>query len=292
MYHRWGCKEANIPIDKKKTIDWLRLSCENESPDPDALHDLAKEYERGNNVEKSKEKANALMKKAADMGSRRAQDSLAISLDDDEDAIYYATLAVAERLSFNHYGAAAQSAFVLGNAFLRDGEGGMEPNIYLARHYLGIAVQGNSNYIDSLVEFQDSSNERAYCDYAEALLFQGIEAFGNISVPGFSPVPKAMYWCHKVSTSALTCACGNVECWKEVLKENAKILMDKIKSEESKKCSYCLKKAEDCPGGTLKSCARCSGAWYCGRECQVAAWKAGHKLDCVKLDGPADAALH
>ena len=68
--------------------------------------------------------------------------------------------------------------------------------------------------------------------------------------------------------------------------------MDRIKSEESKKCSYCLKKAEDFPGGKLKNCARCSGAWYCGRDCQVAAWKAGHKLDCVSKTSPEEAAFH
>ena len=303
-YYLTGCQEANIPIDERKHVKWLKLSCENESPDLDAICSLAKRYEDGKTVEKSKEKAIALMKKAADMGSRRAQDAFAISLEDNEEkgltaeSVYHATLAIAERPPFNPYGygVAAQSAFVLGNAFLC-GEGGMEQNIYLARHYFSIAVQGNKDAIDPkaevMVDFKDGY-ERAYWYYAQALLFQGMEAFGeyNISVPGFSPMPKAMYWFHKIHTLAVGCACGNPKCWKEVLKVRAKKWMDKIKSEESQKCSYCLNTAEECPGGTLKSCARCSGAWYCGRECQIAAWKAGHKLDCVKLDGPADAALH
>jgi TPR repeat protein len=302
-YYFTGCQEGLIPIDKKKTIDkkkaieWLKLSCENESPDLDAIYTLAKEYEYGKNVEKSKEKAIALMKKAADMGSRRAQDSVVIYLGEKHnlilaDSVYYATLAIAERPPSYLCGASPHSAFVLGNAF-NDGVGGLEQNIFLARHYLSIAVQGNKDAIDPRVEFKDGY-ERAYWYYADALLYQGVEVFGegNMSVPGFSPVPKAMYWFHKAHTMAVACACGNPKCWKELLKVRAKHMMGVIKSGESKKCSYCFKKAEDCPGGTLKNCARCSGAWYCGRDCQVAAWKAGHKLDCVKLNGPADAALH
>jgi zinc finger MYND domain-containing protein 10 len=38
------------------------------------------------------------------------------------------------------------------------------------------------------------------------------------------------------------------------------------------KCARCGKAAE-------KRCSRCQNEWYCGRECQVAAWK-GHKVVC------------
>lgn len=34
----------------------------------------------------------------------------------------------------------------------------------------------------------------------------------------------------------------------------------------------------------LQSCARCRAVWYCGRACQVAHWKAGHKHVCVPVD--------
>ncbi|KNE56167.1 hypothetical protein AMAG_02002 [Allomyces macrogynus ATCC 38327] len=30
-------------------------------------------------------------------------------------------------------------------------------------------------------------------------------------------------------------------------------------------------------------CSRCKKTWYCSRQCQVAAWKAGHRLWCVHL---------
>jgi len=45
---------------------------------------------------------------------------------------------------------------------------------------------------------------------------------------------------------------------------------------EAKECDNCL-----APNGrhgvTLKACTRCKVTHYCGRACQTAHWKAGHK---------------
>mmetsp|Transcript_21789 Transcript_21789/g.43641 ORF Transcript_21789/g.43641 Transcript_21789/m.43641 type:complete len:565 (+) Transcript_21789:290-1984(+) len=291
-----GCEEAKIPVDEKKSNEWLQLAAGNSSPDLDAIVTLSNEYKEGVNVDKSKaEKVAALMKKAADMGSRRAQEEVAVRLWDMKDngvkadAVYYATLAISERPTFIQYGAAIHSAFVLGLAF-HYGQGGMEENSYLARYYFKIAVQGNANDLEHVEGNFRRGLERAYCYYGEALIMLGTELYGGISVPGFSPIPKAMYWFHKATT--LGCACDNPNCWKEEAKRSGERWMDSIKCEESKICSHCQKAAEDCPGEKLKNCARCRGAWYCGRDCQAAAWKAGHKLDCVKLSGPNKAALH
>lgn len=40
-------------------------------------------------------------------------------------------------------------------------------------------------------------------------------------------------------------------------------------------CHHCRKLASD-----PKQCARCKSARYCSKECQIADWKAGHKLKC------------
>ena len=49
---------------------------------------------------------------------------------------------------------------------------------------------------------------------------------------------------------------------------------------EAKKCANCL--ASDGENGvTLKACTRCKITDYCGRACQTAHWKAGHKQHCV-----------
>ncbi|KAJ7328727.1 hypothetical protein DFH08DRAFT_751302, partial [Mycena albidolilacea] len=58
---------------------------------------------------------------------------------------------------------------------------------------------------------------------------------------------------------------------------------DEIESETSagspKKCNGCGK-AEEPNKTTLLRCSRCLGCSYCGKECQTAAWKRGHKREC------------
>ena len=49
---------------------------------------------------------------------------------------------------------------------------------------------------------------------------------------------------------------------------------------ETKECANCLA-PEGRHGVTLKACIRCKATHYCGRACQTAHWKAGHKQFCV-----------
>jgi len=49
---------------------------------------------------------------------------------------------------------------------------------------------------------------------------------------------------------------------------------------EAKECANCLA-PEGRHGVTLKACIRCKASHYCGRACQTAHWKAGHKKFCV-----------
>ena len=53
------------------------------------------------------------------------------------------------------------------------------------------------------------------------------------------------------------------------------------------KCSCCGK--TDLELAKLKKklelCSSCKGVWYCGRECQKAAWKNGHSKSCGKTTG-------
>lgn len=46
------------------------------------------------------------------------------------------------------------------------------------------------------------------------------------------------------------------------------------------KCTHCKKSGDKCK---LKKCGVCKAVQYCGRECQLADWKAGHKEECKKL---------
>ena len=49
---------------------------------------------------------------------------------------------------------------------------------------------------------------------------------------------------------------------------------------ETKECAHCP--APDGQHGVaVKACIRCKAAFYCGRACQTAHWRAGHKEFCV-----------
>ena len=43
-------------------------------------------------------------------------------------------------------------------------------------------------------------------------------------------------------------------------------------------CAHCAAQASS--GTSLKSCSRCGIVFYCGRDCQLAHWKGGHKKSC------------
>jgi TPR repeat protein len=50
---------------------------------------------------------------------------------------------------------------------------------------------------------------------------------------------------------------------------------------EAKECANCLAPEGQHGGVTLKACTRCKATHYCGRACQTAHWRAGHKRFCV-----------
>jgi hypothetical protein len=49
---------------------------------------------------------------------------------------------------------------------------------------------------------------------------------------------------------------------------------------EARECANCLA-PEGQHGIGLKACTRCKLTHYCGRACQSAHWKAGHKQQCL-----------
>jgi hypothetical protein len=44
-------------------------------------------------------------------------------------------------------------------------------------------------------------------------------------------------------------------------------------------CAVCGRGSEN--DLKLKPCPRCKGPCYCGKECQRAHWKSGHKVTCT-----------
>ena len=51
--------------------------------------------------------------------------------------------------------------------------------------------------------------------------------------------------------------------------------MEKIRQSS---CANCKKRAQ--AGAKYKQCSKCKAEWYCSKECQVEAWRAGHKREC------------
>lgn len=51
---------------------------------------------------------------------------------------------------------------------------------------------------------------------------------------------------------------------------------------KNEKCGACGR------GGASKFCSKCRKVYYCSRECQVKAWKSGHKMECGKEENEED----
>jgi len=81
--------------------------------------------------------------------------------------------------------------------------------------------------------------------------------------------------------------------WKEVVRVGHEVIFNETEEsyQNEMKClaewynsfdiESCLEdpKCAKCGAPAEKRCSRCKNEWYCGRECQVAAWE-GHKTVC------------
>jgi len=101
--------------------------------------------------------------------------------------------------------------------------------------------------------------------YSGALHELSQHLHNNHEIPGFSEVPGAFFWLRK-------------SCDMEY--SNAR---ERLKEWESVGQSYCDNCSKEVKAGEkFKQCSKCRAQWYCSKECQVEAWKAGHKKDCKR----------
>ena len=102
--------------------------------------------------------------------------------------------------------------------------------------------------------------------YAMGLYGVAIEYYGKKVVweTGHSPVPEALFWYRQCSRS------GELDAGHPFVKLERAI---------RNCCAHCRAKL---PEGKRSCCVECKAAFYCGRNCQMSHWKAGHKQDCVK----------
>ncbi len=142
------------------------------------------------------------------------------------------------------------------------GEYGLAKSLILAKHYHGKSLKGTEKFAGSKCQH--------FAYFFSMTLYQlGCRQYeGVVDIPGHSPIPKALFWLRRALE-------GGSLSWKDSVKESLSQMENKAKSH----CVNCWKPEEF---SSLKRCVRCSGAWYCGKECQVEHWQAGHKIDCIK----------
>jgi len=243
---------------EKTGLEWTKKAAAQDYPP--ALHSLATLYRKGmaSVLRKSEEKAKQPMMKSANLGYATANSLLAESFfygshgfdRDHEEAYFRASVALALDDSVG------QAAEVLGRLHCGalDGEGNMpESSPYLACYYLNISA--NSAIDDG----SDCLN------YSQALIKLSGHLHGRHLIPGFNVVPAAFFWSRKSSDLGFDDAGEQLKKWESVGQSH---------------CDNCQKDAQPCE--KFKQCSKCKAQWYCSKECQVEAWKAGHKKDCKR----------
>jgi hypothetical protein len=77
---------------------------------------------------------------------------------------------------------------------------------------------------------------------------------------------------------------GNPDTFSKDLRKLSKevVISDGLSNDAPVSCDRCGKLQE--PGKKLQRCGKCRVAWYCGIECQRAAWS-GHKAHCFEASG-------
>ena len=190
-----GASDEGIPKNKKLSLKLLRATRESH---PGSAYGLAEFHKKGEcGVEKSEDIVRNLLKISADGGYRIAQEEYAAKMwwkglgngKERVTAALYATLAcsILQKGGILQKGDKTiqmQSAYWVMGCLFEFGEGGMKQSWFLAKHYLQMAA--------------DNGDPFAYFPLAEVLVTISRLAYdGNLYIPGFSPVPKALYWLRK-----------------------------------------------------------------------------------------------
>eukprot|EP00984_Skeletonema_dohrnii_P035849 scaffold36121_cov150-Skeletonema_dohrnii-CCMP3373.AAC.2 len=231
-------------LDKEKGLQLIEESADQRYPD--ALLQFALAYKEGT-LERDESKYMYYLKEAADVGHESAQRILGVSYrecSNEKEHLHYTTLAASQG-DLNACG-------MLGVHFFY-AQCGLTKSFVLAKHY------SEKNSEDGLSAFILSL----------ALLQLGKERYEEImEIPGHSPIPTVLFCARKAQEGEML-----------PIKGEATELVSMLENVAKSHCANCRKGAE---GSPLKRCIRCLGAWYCGKECQVQHWKAGHKVDCTE----------
>ena len=235
-------------------LEWLNKAAAQQYPR--AIYYLSTLYRTGltSVLRKSEEKANELLLKSANLGCAPANSVLAGSYfrgcrgfeKDPVEAYFRASVAHA----INDSG--GKAAILLG-LYHHATSDRPECSPYLACYYLNIAAN------------EDSDGKACFL-YSQALKTLSKHLHdGNVALPGSNVIPALFFWARKSH---------DLECI------DARNWLKTMESIGQSQCANCGKEAQ---GATkFKQCSKCKAQWYCSKECQVEAWRAGHKKDCKR----------
>ena len=128
-----------------------------------------------------------------------------------------------------------------------------EPSIYLACYYTNIAAN------------KEKARGEVCYHYGQTLVTLTSHLHDSTFLPGSDVTPAVFFWLRKS---------------RDLGDKDAKEELKKLEVQSQSKCDYCFKEA--LPGVKFKQCSKCKAHWYCSKECQVEAWRVGHKKDCKR----------
>ena len=243
---------------EKTGLEWLNKAAAKNHPR--ALYELHPFYNDGllaPLLRKSQEKSNELLLKSANLGFARANSELAkcycngANGFEQDVAEAYFRYSVAFALDEKNHHAA------LGLGLLHYYEDIPAPSTYLACYYLNIAANyGDDGFTDSACFLYGMALARLDDDF-------------NYGIPMFSMVPAVLFWARKSNDRGFS---------------DAKEFLKKADSNGRTFCANCSEEAQ--ADEKFKQCSKCRADWYCSKECQVEAWRAGHKNDCKRARIP------
>jgi len=240
-------------------LEWLHKAADQNHPP--ALYLLSLYHRFGfSSLMKSNEKANELVLKSASFGHSWANSFLAECYyrgihgfeKDPDEAHFRASVAFAldEKGDLNNSAAKTMGHIHWGVK--------TEPSLYLALYYLNIAAnyEGQSCDVACYLYSQELLRLCGHLHHRD-----GESKDANYQIPGFNALPSSIFWVRKSNNTG-----------RDVLQKWEALLQTK--------CSNCQKKTQ--PGEKIEQCTECKAQWYCSKECQGEAWRAGHKKDCKR----------
>lgn len=275
-----NCRKK-LPQSAKESFEMVKEHAENGHAW--AQQSLGGKYENGQGVAKNPKKAAKWFKRGAEQGHPWSMSSYGhclragkgVRADVKEAMVWFEKAAATGH---------ALSQYYVGDVLLRGTEGipqDKERAIQMLKvsaeqgHDPAQCLLGNSYDFGEGIEGEDKEkalywyekaaeqgNATAMNNAGATLMGIAQQKYGTVDIPGKSPVPRAMKWARKAA------AAGD---------SDAKRMVTSIQGAYASFCINCKK-----TGCKLSQCSKCKIVQYCGRDCQLAHWNAGHKKDCCK----------